>query len=118
VRRLINADDLENFLQPLIGRDQLVFKNNVELVHAANFGDHDDPAQAEEQLVVGGDRIGVEFVDAAAESEANEPVDMTAGFIDRERHAAQILKIFLEHEIVLALVAAVLFDRVDEPALA
>src|SRR5207244_9676595 len=56
----------------------------------------------------------IEIVDALAEHDANEAVDITAGAVHSVRHGPMPLEPAAEHHVMLALVRAMLLDPLDQ----
>lgn len=110
VARLIAADDFKNANEVQVRSNGPVFEQHVELIHAANFGDHDDPAELFELPLVRCDRIRIELVDAASESQTNELVDVAAGFVDEIGKISARFKIPAKHQIMFPLVPPMLGD--------
>src|SRR5689334_12389746 len=58
--------------------------------------------------------VDVEVVDMLCKHQLDEAVDVAAGAIDEKRHLSSLLEPALEHEVVFALVCAVLLDLGDQ----
>ena len=80
----------------------------------ALLGHRDDAAQLFESIDIGHHGIDIQIVDAASEGEADEAIDVAEAFVHRQRQAAAPLEPAAEHQVVLALVRAMLGDLRDE----
>jgi hypothetical protein len=81
------------------------------------LGQRDDPAHPFEQFIPADDFERVEAVDGRSKHDPNEPIDMTTGPIDRERHAPAPFEPSAKHQIVLSLVGAMPFDPGNQRAI-
>src|ERR671912_637554 len=84
---LVDPDDAEDLAEHPIAEDQRMVQKAVELSIAAPFGQCDDTAQLSEVPVILDERILIEIVDAQAEHDFDEAVDMPAGPTDRVGHS-------------------------------
>lgn len=112
--RLVRTNDGEDLHQRAIGLNERVSQQDFNLPVAPALGERHYPAHAFEFSVAVHDRRGVELVDRRSEHDFDEAVDMSAGAVDRQRHQTAALEPATKHQIMLALVGAVLFDRAEE----
>src|SRR6185503_629710 len=88
------------------------------LAHPAHLSEHDHAAETLEEGGTFDHLVRVEMIDPTAEHDPDEPVDVTASVVHRERLLTQSLEVVAKHEVVLAFVATMLLDVRDEHALA
>src|SRR5437867_5189678 len=110
VARLVLLDDPEDLHKARVPTDDRMVEQDLYLLVAALLRQRDHAAELFEEPVFSDHAGGIEPIDGRAEHDFDEAVDVAARPVNEQRHFAAFLEPPPEHQIMLSLVRAVLFN--------